>query len=424
MYFLRSGDCCVYAVEAKIDKLGSPKLCKKLYITLSSLASRIATVDKDEKKAIEEFKGQIQYFERILSDLQSLIDEAADAPGNMSQDYSQLETYLRTCTSKLQEFVDKFKPSLSKWKGPLHRFTWPLKDVERRGLVDLVNQYKNSIQLELTVKQSRAIQAVAAAVQAEWYNKDILKWLKVEGVEVNSNFDRAREKCHPGTGQWFLQSGAFDRFRGGVGECIWLHGIPGAGKTILSGSIIAAMRTHVESKPSTGLAYFFSYTDKDKQNTFNMLSSIALQLAERITNIPSRVITLYNNNKPRPPRSVVLEVITRLARCFHQTYILLDDLDEIAAEERSSLLKALSEIVAKARLSNINLLMTCRREPYLVDGFQKLLLEEISLTTSEVDKDIKLYVTEIVDKEPKLSRWSVELRAEIVQTLSDKAMGM
>ncbi|KIJ24120.1 hypothetical protein M422DRAFT_275179 [Sphaerobolus stellatus SS14] len=147
-----------------------------------------------EKKAIEEFKGQIQYFERILSDLQSLIDEAADAPGNMSQDYSQLETYLKTCTSKLQEFVDKFKPSLSKWKGLLHHFTWPLKDEEQRGLVDLVNQYKNSIQLELTVKQSQAIQAVAAAVQAEWYNKDILKWLKVEGVEVNSNFDRARER--------------------------------------------------------------------------------------------------------------------------------------------------------------------------------------------------------------------------------------
>ncbi|KIJ42504.1 hypothetical protein M422DRAFT_118190, partial [Sphaerobolus stellatus SS14] len=154
--------------------------------------------------------------------------------------------------------------------------------------------------------------------------KDILKWLNC--VEVNSNFDRAREKCHPGTGQWFLQSSAFEQFRGGVGECIWLHGIPGAGKTILSWAVPL---NHVESKPSTGLAYiFFAYTDRAKQNTFNMLSSIAAQLAERISNIPSRVITLYNNNKSRPPISVVLEVITRLARCFNQTYIVLDALDE------------------------------------------------------------------------------------------------
>ncbi|KIJ23477.1 hypothetical protein M422DRAFT_111244, partial [Sphaerobolus stellatus SS14] len=83
------------------------------------------------------------------------------------------------------------------------------------------------------------------------------------------------------------------------------------------------------SNPDTCLAYFFfSYTDKAKQNTFNMLSSIALLLAERISNIPSRVIALYNNNKSRPPMSVVLEIITRLARCFHQSYILLDALDE------------------------------------------------------------------------------------------------
>ncbi|KIJ42493.1 hypothetical protein M422DRAFT_171018 [Sphaerobolus stellatus SS14] len=121
---------------------------------------------------------------------------------------------------------------------------------------------------------------------------------------------------------------------------------------------------------------------------------------------------------------VVLEVITRLARCFHQTYILLDAFGEIAADERTSLLKALNEIITNARLSNINLLMTSRREPYLVDGLHNLLLEEISLMTSNADEDIKLYVTEIVDKEPKLSRWSVELRAEIVQTLSNKAMGM
>ncbi|KIJ43609.1 hypothetical protein M422DRAFT_30851 [Sphaerobolus stellatus SS14] len=260
--------------------------------TVYTLASRIVTAEKDEKNAIDEFKAQIQYFDRILSDLQSLIDEAADAPGNIWQDYSELESCLKACTSQLQEFVDKFKPPLSRWKGLLHRFKWPLKDEERKRLVDLVDRCKSSIHLELTVKHSRAMQVIAAAVQADLYNEKILKWLNV--VEVNSNFDKARDKCHPGTGQWFLQSGAFERFRGGGCECLWLHGIPGAGKTILSGSIIAGLRNHVESKPNMGLAYFFfSYTDKAKQNTFNMLSSIAAQLVQRISNIPPRVVTLY-----------------------------------------------------------------------------------------------------------------------------------
>ncbi|KIJ43618.1 hypothetical protein M422DRAFT_253204 [Sphaerobolus stellatus SS14] len=388
-----------------------------------NIASRIVTAEKDEKKAMEEIQEQIQYFDRILSGLQSLIDATADTPGNLSQDYSELESCLKACTSQLQEFVDKFKPPLSRWKGLLHRFKWPLKDEERKRLVDLVDRCKSSIQLELTVEHSRTVQATAAAVQADLYTEKILKWLNV--VEVNSNFDKARYKCHPGTGQWFLQSRAFEQFKGGVGECLWLHGIPGAGKTILSGSIIAALRNHVESKPNTGLAYFFfSYTDKAKRNTFNMLSSIAAQLAQRISNIPPRVVTLYNNDKTRPPSFVVLEVITRLARCFQQTYIVLDALDEIDAEERTSLVKALNEIIANATLSNIRLLMTSRREPYLIDGLRSLLLEEISLTSSKVNEDIKLYVTEIMEKEPSLLKWSVELRQEIVQTLTDKAQGM
>ncbi|KIJ43577.1 hypothetical protein M422DRAFT_169820, partial [Sphaerobolus stellatus SS14] len=253
-------------------------------------------------------------------------------------------------------------------------------------------------------------------------NLKILQWLNA--VEVNSIFDKVREKCHPRTGQWFLQSKTFERFKGGVDKCIWINGIPGAGKTILSCVVSLDVRDGIYT-PSTGLAYFFfSYTDKAKQNTFNMLSSIAAQLVQRISNIPPNIVTLYNNNKTRPPTSVILEVITHLAGCFKQTHIVLDALDEIHTEERPSLLKALTEILANARLSNIYLLMTSRREPYLVDGFRNFLLEEISLSTPKVDDDIKLYVIEIVDKEPKLSKWSVELREEIVQTLSVKAKGM
>ncbi|KIJ30870.1 hypothetical protein M422DRAFT_115400, partial [Sphaerobolus stellatus SS14] len=155
----------------------------------------------------------------------------------------------------------------------------------------------------------------------ESYHKDILKWLDV--IDVNSNFDKARERHHPGTGQWFLQSEVFESFKGDVGKCLWLHGIPGCGKTIIS--CVLSIR-----QPSNGLAYFFfSYTDKEKQNTFNMLSSIAAQLCQRITKIPPIVVTLYDKNKlARPPLSVVLDIIAHLASCFYQTYIVLDALDE------------------------------------------------------------------------------------------------
>ncbi|KIJ38233.1 hypothetical protein M422DRAFT_259141 [Sphaerobolus stellatus SS14] len=393
--------------------------------TLRDIVWKIVKSGKEQKKAIEELNGQIQYFDRLLSDFESIIREVPYVPGNFSQDYSMLETSLQTCHAQVQEFVDKLKPPVSRWtfEGIIQRLKWPVEDEERNKLVDLVDRYKSSIHLELTMKQSRDMQATAICVQEELYHEKILKWLDV--VDVNSNFDKAREKCHPGTGQWFLQSKAFEQFKCDVGKCLWLHGIPGCGKTIIAGSTISALMNYVECKPRTGLAYFFSYTDKAKQNAFNMLSCVAAQLCQRITKIPPRVVTPYDNNKlARPPLSAVLEIITHLAWCFHQTYIVLDALDEIEAEERASLLKALCEIIANTRRCNINVLMTSRRETYLVDGFHSLSLDEISLTSSKVDEDIARYVTEIVEEEPKLSRWSVELKTEMVQTLREKANGM
>ncbi|KIJ43578.1 hypothetical protein M422DRAFT_253160 [Sphaerobolus stellatus SS14] len=202
-------------------------------------------------------------------------------------------------------------------------------------------------------------------------------------------------------------SAELERFRAGGGEFLWLHGAPGAGKIILSGSIIAALSDHVEAKSENGLAYFFvSYTDKAKQNTFNMLSSDCCTAG-----------SAYLKHSTR-------KIITRLAQCLRQIYIVIDGLDEIEVVERDGLMEALNDITANSRLSNINSIVTNRREPYLVDRFRNLLLEEIYLTTSKVDEDIKLYVTEIVDTAPELSKWSVELKAEIVQTLTDMAKGM
>ena len=185
------------------------------------------------------------------------------------------------------------------------------------------------------------------------------------------------------------------------------------------------MRDHVKFNSLTTLAYFFlSYTDKHKQNTFNLLSSIAAQIFRRISQIPEEVISLYKDNMSRPPLSVLLEIISSLAQCFQQTYIVLDALDEIEADERNSLLGALRIIISNSRSSCINLLMTSRREPYLVDGFSRVSLREISLEASIVDEDIKLYVSKIVETEPKLSRWSEDLQAQIVQKLTSEAAGM
>ncbi|KIJ28059.1 hypothetical protein M422DRAFT_270694 [Sphaerobolus stellatus SS14] len=393
---------------------------------IGTTLSKFIQADKDAKKAITELQDEINYLERIVNELKSLIHDHSTTLGNSIGDFSQLQVCLDKCIVQLKDFIDEIKPPVSKWtrKGLKNRIKWILKDEEKQSLVNLVSQHKNSLHFELTARQSRTIHQMRVA-QTEQYRDKIIQWLDI--VEVSSNYDRARSNCHTGTGQWFLQGQAFKEYKNNSGNCVWLYGKAGCGKTILSGSIIDDLKNHVklEANSTTVLAYFFfSYTDDKKQTVYNMLSSIAAQLCKRIQNIPSEVVSLYKENITRPPSSVLLSIIKCISRLFRKTYIVLDALDEVSFPERDPILDVLRELVWRSGLSNPNLLLTSRREPYLEAGIGHLGFEEICLTTPRVDEDIKLYVSETVAREARFSKWSDTLKMEIIEILITKADGM
>src|SRR5271168_5040350 len=64
----------------------------------------------------------------------------------------------------------------------------------------------------------------------------ILTWLDKSDPKVNHG--DSRRKHEHGTGNWFLESKAFNDWKTTPGSFIWLHGIPGAGKTIICSSAI------------------------------------------------------------------------------------------------------------------------------------------------------------------------------------------
>jgi hypothetical protein len=60
---------------------------------------------------------------------------------------------------------------------------------------------------------------------------EVIKWLFHS--DPNTNHNTACEKRSERTGLWFLQDTRFAAWRNTPGSVIWLHGIPGCGKTIL-----------------------------------------------------------------------------------------------------------------------------------------------------------------------------------------------
>jgi DNA replication protein DnaC len=68
--------------------------------------------------------------------------------------------------------------------------------------------------------------------------------------DPSTNHNAARKKHKPTTGKWFLESEQFVSWMHGRITSIWLHGIPGTGKTILSSTIIDRIDT--SCKPDGG----------------------------------------------------------------------------------------------------------------------------------------------------------------------------
>ncbi|KAH0349938.1 purine and uridine phosphorylase, partial [Aureobasidium melanogenum] len=107
------------------------------------------------------------------------------------------------------------------------------------------------------------------------HQKKIRDWLSAP--DHSTNYTNALEKRHEGTGLWFIRSEAFKTWKNQPNSFLWLHGIAGCGKTILSSTIINHLQSDVE--PDRPLLYFyFDFNESNKQNLENMLRSLTSQL--------------------------------------------------------------------------------------------------------------------------------------------------
>jgi hypothetical protein len=68
------------------------------------------------------------------------------------------------------------------------------------------------------------------------YRNDVIRWLAPFNVSFNLN--KAIKARHPGSGRRLLESKAYTTWKKSDNSFLWLHGIPGCGKTILASTVI------------------------------------------------------------------------------------------------------------------------------------------------------------------------------------------
>jgi len=243
------------------------------------------------------------------------------------------------------------------------------------------------------------------------------------------NYQKALKQRHAETGRWLLESSQYSGWKEEGRTSIWLHGIPGCGKTILSSTVIEDLLRFRDNDPGKVVAYFFfDFNDAQKQNPELMLRSIICQLSNRCVKIPESLDSLYyscNKGGQQPSQGSLEETMKQMIQEFPQVYIVLDALDECS--DRTELTDIL-ETIAGWHLDNLHFLVTSRRERDIESSLETFINQQnmINLETTLMNEDIQKYIQHRLRNDKKLQKWQKDpgVKQEIEHTLTKGAHGM
>jgi Cdc6-like AAA superfamily ATPase len=130
--------------------------------------------------------------------------------------------------------------------------------------------------------------------QTSAQRKDLRNWLSAPNPE--SNYQKAVEQYYDSTCMGFIESEGFRAWLSNAESLrnLWLRGIPGSGKTLLSAKVISLLR---EKQGAMPLYLFFDFNDPTKQTLESLLRSLISQLHRVSKNAKKVLETAFSERK-------------------------------------------------------------------------------------------------------------------------------
>ena len=260
--------------------------------------------------------------------------------------------------------------------------------------------------------------------------EQIYTWLSAP--DPSTNLNKASKQRQKDTGVWFLRSDIFQKWQTDQHTFLWLHGIPGCGKTILSSTIIE----HLENTyPDRLLLYFyFDFTDSGKQTLENVVRSLVIQLYRKCKNTQTLLDSLFSSHENGGRQlscDSLCKVFLQMVDLAKEVNVVLDALDECQTRKGSHFEGPLSwiECLRQSGQSNVRLLVTSWLEHDIETVLRKIADSDEDIVPIQgdlINDDIRSYVHTRVRQGNGLKRWSSrpEVLEEIETQLMEKANGM
>ncbi|KAK4242978.1 vegetative incompatibility protein HET-E-1 [Corynascus novoguineensis] len=285
---------------------------------------------------------------------------------------------------------------------------------EERRISEVLGLIREDLgHLHQTAKEAKTIVATSR----------LERWLRPP--DTSTNFNQARKKWHEGSGQWFLDSATFNEWKHGSRRHLWLYGLAGCGKTILSTTIVDHLQ---KMNDCFVLEFYFDFNDTVKQQVDGLSRSLLFQLY-KFGSHPEHLDNLYKScqdGQRQPDGRTLLSCLHTMIKGSKAIFVILDALDECT--ERRDLLECLKEFFTTPDLSHARLLATSRPEEEFLSFIPSWLGKEhcLQLDKDAVDNDIRSYVEARLEHSPEFvsKRLSKDLFEQIRKQIGNRADGM
>jgi ankyrin repeat protein len=412
-------------------------------IAIIQLSGKVTSLCWEYRSAV---KGARRDITRILDEVNSLrtvLESLVTLAENDDQDNEPALSTLRSLAKPngtlhncqvelvhLEKELRKYAPATRKRGNST--FSWPFKEKEMSNHLSHIATLKQNLQLALITDQMstslqcwKDVKSIKSSLHdAKIENKTRIIFDRLAPADMSSNLDEARRRREPKTGRWFLESDTFNDWKTNPGSFLWIHGIPGSGKTVLCSSIIDNISQSCCLGNDARVAYFFfDFADKNKQSYCDLLRSILSQviLKEALNPEQTKTLSQLHDNAVQSDSASLLNTLKSLLNDSRPIYLVIDALDESA--DRTEVLSGLNEIAGWDSPA-LHLLVTSREEKDIEDTLVPLVSHRTRIKGECVDEDIRTYIDHSIAKDPRLKKWSADIQKEIADALSHQCKGM
>jgi hypothetical protein len=279
---------------------------------------------------------------------------------------------------------------------------------------------------EIATETKNTTKNTTKLFQVDYDIDPIKNWLAPPDPSINLH--RARSLHHQGTGQWFLNCDEYSRWRREPRSFLWLYGISGCGKTILSSTIITDLNCN--NLTSTVIYFFFNFNDPAKKSLEKAICSLIFQLYIKHPSLRITADAVYSrcDNGTRSLDAGSLEdLLKSMLQQLDDVFVVLDALDESERQADSHSAKSLPTWIKdlQTTVANIHILVTSRPEQDIKAAFDGWIHADntIQMQSALVSDDITAYVKAQISQ---MQRWKQrpDIQAEIEAVLLEKADGM